>query len=277
MKQIILTFCVCLYLISTGISAQTHSLVKIWETDTLLKTPESVLYDVKDKILYVSNIDGGPAEKDGKGSIGKVGLDGKIIMTDWVTGLNAPKGMGRYKNKLYVADLTEVVVIDIPTAKIIERIPVEGSVFLNDITIDKNGAVYVSDSRAFKVHRIDKGMVTTILQNLQGPNGLLALKDYLYVLDKGSMLQMNSNGQLANICGGMDPSTDGLEEVKPKEYIASCWSGVIYYISAYGNKQTLLDTRALKLNTADIGYDTKKHIVYVPTFYHNTIVAYELK
>jgi hypothetical protein len=277
MKPFFVISCIGLLMLTINAAAQTHSLVKIWETDTLLKTPESVLYDAKEKVLYVSNIDGGPADKDGKGSIGKVGLDGKIIMTDWVTGLNAPKGMGLYKNKLYVADLTEVVVIDISTAKIVERIPVEGSVFLNDITIDKTGAVYVSDSRAFKVHRIDKGMVSTILQNLQGPNGLLALNNYLYVLDKGSMLQMGSSGQLANICGGMDPSTDGLEEVKPNEYLASCWSGVIYYISADGNKQTLLDTRAQKLNTADIGYDAKKRIVYVPTFYHNSIVAYELK
>jgi hypothetical protein len=67
------------------ISAQNHSLVKKWQTDTLLKTPESVLYDAKGGILYVSNIDGAPDGKDGKGSIGKVGLDGKIIAVDWVS------------------------------------------------------------------------------------------------------------------------------------------------------------------------------------------------
>ena len=67
-----------------------HSLTRLWETDTLLKIPESVLFDAENKILYVSNIDGtDPWAKDGKGSIGKVGLDGKIIATEWVTGLNA--------------------------------------------------------------------------------------------------------------------------------------------------------------------------------------------
>ncbi len=257
--------------------AQNHTLVKLWETDTLLKTPESVLFDAKEKILYVSNIDGGPAEKDGKGSIGKIGLDGKIIATDWVSGLQSPKGMGIYKNKLYVADLTEVVVIDIDKAAIMERIPVPGAIFLNDITIDKNGAVYVSDSRTFKVHRIFKSFVTTLFEKMQGPNGLLSVGDELLILDKGSLLKMVATGNLGVIAEGMDPSTDGIEMVKPNEYLVSSWAGVIYYIYANGNKQTLLDTREKKSNTADIGYDAKNRIVYVPTFYGNKVVAYELK
>lgn len=257
--------------------SQTHQLTQLWETDTLLRTPESVLYDAKARLLYVSNIEGIPNEKDGKGSIAKVGLDGKIINAQWVTGLNAPKGMGIYKNKLYVADLTEVVVIDMDKATIIERIPVEGSVFLNDITIDKSGAVYVSDSRVYKVYRIDKGFVVTLFQNLQGPNGLLALGDELLILDKGSLVKQLASGTLANITEGMDPSTDGIEQVQKNEYLVSCWNGVIYYIYANGNKQVLLDTRPQKSNTADIGYDAKNRILYVPTFYGNKVVAYQLK
>lgn len=257
--------------------AQRHSLVPKWETDTLLKTPESVLYDAKDKILYVSCIDGVPNAKDGKGGIAKVGLDGKIIDANWVTGLNAPKGMGLYKNKLYVADLTEVVVIDIETAKPVQRIPVEGSVFLNDITVDKKGVVWVSDTRANKVYKIDKGIATPIFQNMQGPNGLLAVGDELMILDKGTLLKMVNSGNLGVVAEGMDPSTDGIEMVQPNEFLVTSWAGVIYYIYANGNKQTLLDSREKKINTADIGYDPKNRIVYVPTFYRNTVAAYELK
>ena len=43
--------------------------------------------------------------------------------------------MGIYKNNLYVADLSEVVVIDIKKGKITNRIPVEGATFLNDIAV----------------------------------------------------------------------------------------------------------------------------------------------
>jgi sugar lactone lactonase YvrE len=257
--------------------AQPPKLVKRWETDTLLKTPESVLYEEKGKFLYVSNIDGTPDGKDGKGSIGKVGLDGKIIKVDWVQGLNAPKGMGLYKNKLYVADLTEVVVIDVLKGAVIQRIPVEGAVFLNDITIDKNGTVYVSDTRAFKVHKIEKNKVTTLLENLKGPNGLLAVNQDLLILDRGNLYKLLPTGQLFLMADTMDPSTDGIEMVRPNEYLVSCWNGVVYYIGSSGAKQILLDTRQEKINSADIGYDAKNRILYVPTFYKNSIVAYDLK
>ena len=277
MKHIAFILFIITIPLASIIHGQSHSLVKLWETDTLLKTPESVLYSAKEKFLYVSNIDGAAAAKDGKGSVGKVGLDGKIIMVDWVAGLNAPKGMGLYKNKLYVADLTEVVVIDIEKAKIIQHIPVEGSVFLNDITIDKSGVVYVSDTRNFKVYRIEKNIVSTLLQNLQGPNGLLAVGDELLILDKGSLLKMTNTANVTSLADGMDPSTDGVEMVKPNEYLVSCWNGVIYYINADGSKQQLLDTRPQKINSADIGYDAKNRIVYVPTFLKNGIVAYQLK
>jgi hypothetical protein len=45
---------------------------KLWETAAVLKNPESVIYSPKQDILFVSNIDGKPNEKDQKGFISKV-------------------------------------------------------------------------------------------------------------------------------------------------------------------------------------------------------------
>ena len=78
----------------------TMKLVKLWESDTLFTTAESVIFDTKSKVIYVSNIEGQPWEEDGKGSIGKLSLDGKVINAKWVTGLNAPKGLGIVNGKL---------------------------------------------------------------------------------------------------------------------------------------------------------------------------------
>jgi sugar lactone lactonase YvrE len=257
--------------------AQEHQLVKKWETDTLLKVPESVLYDADNKILYVTNIDGQPWEKDNKGSVGKVGLDGKIITVDWVSGLQAPKGMGLYKNNLYVADVDKVAVIDIKKGAITQTIPVEGAQGLNDLTVDKKGVIYVSDSKTKKIHRIENGQVSTLLDNLKGHNGVLIEGNDLYILDAGGLYKVEKDKNLTKLADGMETSTDGLEHVTGKDYIVSCWIGVVYYVNGNGTKQTLLDTREQKINTADIGYDAKNRIVYVPTFYKNKIVAYELK
>ena len=73
-------------LIAAGAQAQTHKLTQVWESDASLKTPESVRFDAQRKVLYVSNIDGEPWAADGKGSIAKVGLDGKGDRVLVVTG-----------------------------------------------------------------------------------------------------------------------------------------------------------------------------------------------
>ena len=252
-------------------------MIKKWETDSVLKVPESVLYSAEDKLLYNSNIDGQPNEKDGKGSIGKVGLEGKIIQVDWVTGLNAPKGLGRYGNFLYAADVDAVVVIDIRQAKIVQRIPVEGAVFLNDITVDGKGVVYVSDTRTAKVHRIENGKVTTYLEGITGANGVLSVGDDLYVLGNGILWKASPDRKLTRVADGMDANTDGIERVQGTDFIVTSWVGLIYYVKGDGTKQQMLDTRDQKINSADIGYDPVHRVVYVPTFFKNSIAAYELK
>lgn len=254
-----------------------QSFEKIWQTDSLLKIPESVLYNPDAKILYVSNINGSPMEKDGNGSVGKVSPDGKIIDPEWVTGLNAPKGLGLYKNLLYAADIDEVVVIDTKNGSIVQRIPVEGSVMLNDISADKRGIIYVSDSRGGKVYRIENGKPSLFLDNVKGVNGVLATGNDFYLLAGGRLQKAGADNKLITLAEGMDQSTDGIEMVKENEFIVSCWSGIVYYVKADGTKETLLDTRNQKINSADIGYDPKNRIVYIPTFHKKSVYAYKLK
>lgn len=254
-----------------------HSLTQIWSSKAKLPVPESVLFSKQDKLLYVALIDGKPAEKDGKGGIAKVGLDGKIVSPDWVSGLNAPKGMGIYGSKLFVADVTEVVEIDIKSGKIVKKHAVEGAQFLNDVTIDSKGNIYISDSSTKKVHLIKDGQVSTYYEGLNGPNGLLAVGTDLLIADSGSLKKLTSSKQISVIAEGMDKSTDGIEQIKPGEYIVSSWVGMVYYVSADGKTEKLLDTSADKTNSADIGYDPAKKVVYVPTFGKNNVVAYQLK
>jgi hypothetical protein len=276
MKKVILSLAlVCAGLI--GANAQKATVQKLWATDTILKVPESVLVDDKENCLWVSNIDGASNGKDGKGSISKLSKTGTPINLEWITGLNAPKGMAKYKQELYVADLTELVVIDIKKATIIKRVPIEGSVFLNDVTVNSKGAVFVSDSRTGKVHRYENNTTTIEVENLQGPNGLLSIEDQLLILDRGSLLSVTPGGAISKIMDGMDPSTDGIERVAPNQYLVSCWNGIVYYVVAGAQKVTLFDTRSEKINSADIGYDAKKKIIYVPTFLKNSVVAYQLE
>ncbi len=258
-------------------AAAQPTLVKKWESDASFKVPESVYFDKAGKVLYVSNIDGEPWGKDGAGSIGKLGLDGKVVAAEWVKGLNAPKGMALSKGTLWVADLSEVVGIDVAKGTITSRIPVEGAVKLNDLTVDAKGVLYVSDSETKKVHKIDGKTVTTLLEGLKGPNGVLAHGADLYVLDSGGLYKVQPDKTLKLVADGMEGGTDGVEPIKGGGFVVSSWGGVIYHVGANGSKHMLMDTRPAKANSADIGFDPETATVYVPTFFKNTVIAYTLQ
>lgn len=269
-------FMLCLALGIYTTSQAQHTLQKLWESDTTLAIPESVLPDPLNNILYVSLIDGEPWAVDGKGAIARLNKQGNILNAAWVSGLNAPKGMGLHGGKLYVADVSEVVVIEVQKGAIENRIAVEGASGLNDITVAKNGTVYVSDSKAGKVHRISGGKAETYMEGLKGVNGLLAVGNDLYICTANDVLK-TTDGKQTTAVGTMPMGGDGIEPIGNGDLITSTWSGVVYYITKDGSVTPMLDTREQKKNTADIGYDAKQRIVYVPTFFAKSVVAYKLK
>ena len=133
---------------TVSVQAQ-HKLTKLWESDTTLAVPESVL--PVNGVLYTSQIDGQPWGKDGKGAIGTLTMDGKIKNLNWITGLDAPKGLAVNGDWLYVADMKDVVVMSISRGKVDHKITIPEAVGLNDITIDSKGIVYVTDSQNARI------------------------------------------------------------------------------------------------------------------------------
>lgn len=273
MKPILAALCVTLSLFA---GAQKHSLKLLWQTDSIVAVPESVLPDTKNNVLYISLINGEPWTADGVGGIARLNTDGTGYDSTFITGLNAPKGMGLYNNRLYAADINEVAVIDIASKKIEKRIAIDGASGLNDITVTDNGVVYVSDSKTAKVWRIENDQPTLYLENLDGVNGLKAVKNDLYIASGKNFLKADAAKKLSPVTELPQPG-DGVEPVGNGDFLVSAWSGYIFYVSAKGKIDTLLETAAQKKNTADIGYDPVKKIVYVPTFFARSISAYQLQ
>lgn len=272
MKNFILIF---LLAGTLSLNAQKHTLEKNWETDTIVAVPESVLPDLKSNTLYISLINGGGWDADGIGGIGKLSMDGKQYDSTWITGLNAPKGMGMYGNKLYVADISQVVVIDINKGSIEKKIPVENAEGLNDITLDANGIVYVSDSKKGKIWRIENNVPSLYIDSVDGVNGLKISGSDLYIGGGKSFLKADAGKHITKIAE-VTQGIDGIEPVGNGDFILTSWVGYIYYVTAAGQVETLLDSHEVPMNTADIGYDPGKRIVYVPTFNAKKIIAYSL-
>ena len=255
--------------------AQKHSLVQLWSTDAIVNTPESVLPDLKNNLLYVSLIDGGPWDVDGKGGIGHMTTAGTSYDSTWITGLNAPKGLGMYKGRMYAADISEVVVVDIRNGRLLKKIPIEGASGLNDITVTDKGIVFVSDSKTGRIWKLEDEKPTLYLENVTGANGLKSVKDGL-VYAKGPALMIVDDKKQIRQIADIGHDIDGIEPIGNGDYLATSWVGYIYYVYANGQTELLLDTHEQKKNTADIGYDPVKKIVYVPTFFDKRVVAYQL-
>jgi len=259
-----------------SLQAQKHSLEKIWETDSIVAVPESVLMSADKSILYISLIDGGGWDADGKGGIGKLSAGGKVYDGNWISGLSAPKGMAISGNRLFVADINNVVIIDIKNGTIEKKIAIDSAMGLNDVTVSDNGVIYVSDSRRATIWKIENDRAELYLPNLNGINGLKFLNNELFIGAGKSFVKANAQKQISSVAE-LPEAIDGIEPVGNGDFILTSWSGYIYYLSADGNIETLLDTHNEKKNTADIGYDAAERIVYVPTFNAKTVVAYRLK
>jgi sugar lactone lactonase YvrE len=260
------------------------ALEALWHTKDL-RVPESVLWHQQqnngktDTLLFVSEIDGQGSAADGVGGVALLNSDGTIRNKDWLRGLNAPKGLAVYQGKLYIADLTEVVIVDISSAKILQKIKAPDSVFLNDVTVDAKGVVYISDTRKNRIYKLEQNQISIWLDNVEAANGLKVVGEQLYIAagDKLLKLDLTDNSKtIKQVAIGFAERADGLESVGNGDFIVSCWAGLVYYVSADGSIKELLDTRALKLNTADIGWDQATRTLYIPTFLGNSVQAYQL-
>ena len=273
---------IIVFLISvTSIYAQTiqsgNSFTKLWETEPGLKTPESVLYDSITGIIYVSNVDGKPSEKDSNGFISMLSSDGKILKIDWVTGIDAPKGMGILNNHLFVSNIDEVIEIDIPTAIIVKRYSVKGSKFLNDIAIDiKTGMIFITDSGTGQVYVLLNGSVNLWLQGemFNGANGLCLRENILYIGTGNSILQANIKTGEVLIWMINTGGVDGLFMTSENKFIYSDWTGSVFLASQRKKPELLLNTSALKINAADFGVCLSENRILIPTFTNNKVMCY---
>jgi hypothetical protein len=219
--------------------------------------PESVGCDSVQKVLYVSNFGGTElksGEKDGKGFIMKVALDGKVIeQRAFDVTMNKPKGIWVQGARLWVTDIDSVWIFDTKT-KQGRRLPIPGAVFANDPAV-AGGVLYVSDNRSDQLFAIepadflDAGVrpkVTALWKGKEiNPNGLWPARD-------GSLLMVGLGGGkprgIYSMEKGADPKAlsqpignlDGLYELRDGAILATDWvTGSLFRWSAKDGMKTI--------------------------------------
>lgn len=260
-------------------------------SDGLLNPESAVTYG---DFIFVSNIgEKNPAKKDGDGWIQMISLDGKKS-EKWLPGLNDPKGLRISDGKLHISDLDEVVIADLGTGKLIERISVKGAEFLNDVEVDDNGNIYASDTKRSSVFIISgrTRKVSALLKDMdEAPNGLIYKDNKLYVASwahklnpkdwsfkkPGSFIYVSlPKKSVHSIIPAPLGALDGLENISDSLWVLSDKTGGRIYLvdSENGERETLLENVA---DVADIGYDKKLGLLLLPLMKSNELQIYSFR
>jgi hypothetical protein len=261
----------------------------VWEASGF-KGPESAVHDATADVIYISNVNGEPAAKDGNGFISKLSPQGEMVELEWVGGLDAPKGMALVGDTLYVADVDVLVAIATADGSIKERYPAADAKFLNDVTAGQDGRVFVSDMMTDTIWALEDGEFAVWLQDeaLENPNGLLAEDGRLLVGSWGRMAADFSTevpGHLKVVdleskevspLGDATPlgNLDGVEPDGQGGYTVTDWlNGAIFHVTADGTATQLLD---LNQGSADHGFIETDRLVILPMMMDGTVAAYRL-
>lgn len=243
--------------------------------------PESVVTSVDGKVLYISNIGD---EKEGDGFISKTNTEGEVTELKWITGLTDPKGLLVVDDLLYVTDKTELVKMSISEGKIIEIISVEGSKSLNDVTIDNEGNIYISDTGKSSIFRMskDSGEIKEWMnsEKLEHPNGVLAIDNNLMVSawgaeNPGHFKKVNlTSKEITNISETGIGNLDGVQLTENNNFLISDWqTGKIYLIKPNGDQKEILTSEK---SSGDILYLQDQKKLILPMNLQNEVWFYSI-
>ncbi|MBM4069194.1 MAG: hypothetical protein FJ271_09655 [Planctomycetes bacterium] len=235
---------------------------------TGLKNPESVAVG-GDRRIYSTEI--GEFGKDGDGRVLVLVKDKAV---PFVTGLDDPKGMVFWVQWLFVTDNKRIWRIDAKGKAEVFRgerdFPWAPS-FLNDIAVDEEGTLYVSDSGDLKggagaLFRVpQKGKITVVAHGkrqqaqLHTPNGLVMDgKSHLLMVDfgTGELQRIRiGDGTATRVAGGFGGG-DGLAwDMHGRLFISDWKNGKLFVIPRPGQKPVLLAS----------GFESAADICLAPT------------
>ncbi|EAV41669.1 periplasmic ATP/GTP-binding protein [Stappia aggregata IAM 12614] len=267
-----------------GLSTLPSAAGSLWSTDGF-DMPESVAYDPVGDRLIASVMEGAPNAVDGNGHLALLSNGGKIIDASWATGMDAPKGLAVMNGQVFAADLTSLRIVDAETGELLQSLPAQGSVFLNDVTT--NGReIFVSDMMTNTIWRYAEGTFEKWLESpeLSNPNGLYWDDGRLLVGAWGKGLKNDFTTEAPGSLLAVDPATkaisvvardigniDGITRLNGRLVLNDWINGKVFEIGTDGSSTEIMSEPA---GLADIS--ARDGVLYLPHMLEGRIEAVTL-
>jgi hypothetical protein len=262
--------------------------------------PESAAYDERGDVYLLSNVgapagDDSPFARTNNGFISRLAPDGSVLALRWIEGtaahpLHSPTGILVVGDVLHVVDREAVKHYDRATGAWLGATPLPATAMLpNDICVGNHGDLYVTDmgfgmdlmpAGGDAIYRIRDGVVTTFAAGtwLAFPNGCTTNGANVIVTsfaEPSTLYSLNASGRKSVIAAlpAGSGQIDSVVRVGGTLYVSSWSSGAVYGMSMGGSRIT----RVLDLGTpADMGYDSRRHRLLVPSLFGNSLLIHPL-
>lgn len=257
-----------------------------------LNLPESFIYDPTSDSFFISNLgpSDGPSGKDNDGYITRLSGDFKKRIDGWIAGgdeisLNAPKGLAVYNGVLFVADIDRLLGFSIKTGKQVLDVKLKnmGAVFLNDVTADDTGNIYVTCTGSGKVFRYstvkNSSDIWITTGKIATPNGIVFLpkeKSFLILsYADGIIFKFDKAGERLSETATGFTSLDGVDyDLKGNIYFSSYTRGKIWVmVKGVSAARIVYEVNS---SPADISVDRKHGYLLVPIMMDNKAVVLQL-
>ena len=245
------------------------------------KSPESAAYDPVQNRYYISNF--------GDGNI--IEVDSNGVRYYFKKGLAKSLGMIIQDNILYViSNFKKVTGFSLADTSRTFEIIIEQAKFLNDITGDGKDNLYVTDSNAKKIYKINVSIKSYSLfwdSDLNGPNGILYNKQTHSIIvcnfTNNALIQSISlkDSAISVLDSTKFSNLDGLAIDNQGNIYVSFWdsgsfktgftkTGSVYkYDNAFINSPQLIASNLY--GPADIFYNMYKSELVIPLFLENVV------